>query len=694
VSNGATPPSSAATFAAGSRVAGYRLEEQIGRGGMAVVFQALDERLNRRVALKVLGSAQVDEAFRQRFVRESQAAAAVDDAHIIPVYEAGEADGVLFIAMRLVRGGDLRTLVARHGPLSPARAGWILSCVASALDAAHARGLVHRDVKPANMLLDVRSGRPDHVYLSDFGVSKAAIETGGLTDHGQFVGTADYAAPEQIQGLGVDGRTDQYALGCSAYELLCGQPPFSGRDLLATVYAQVSQPHPVPSSVRAELRAAVDEVFARVLAKSPADRYGSCEEFAAELRSALGLVPYTDRPAVPRYDQAGGSDGEDAATLDPAAARIQADRIRAAPRDSWPDSGSTIQMPAGAAEARTSGAPRRHLGAADGVRWRRALAGVLAVAVVAGGAAAFALTHGRTPAAAVPVRVGPARYGGGLVMTQVWQLSGSRGTSLDVTITVRNTSAKVAHVLLDEPIPAAVAKKLGSVRANHGGKVLAGIRVLVWDLPLKPASSVRVGFRVPEPADGATAARLNAWVSAFRKVATYQDLELLKPGGKPVLKYLMITPPEVWLYPSQSYALTLGGVLSNADSAPVRDLSGAIWSSQDPSVVTVTPSGVILSEAPGTTVVTARIGFVTASAIVTVLAAGSAQTGPVTSPPSGQSSPASTPASSAPASPTTSSSSPASSSTTSSSPASSSSASPTSPAPGSSSPAAAQSSGG
>ena len=217
----------AAGFGAGSRVAGYRLEERIGAGGMAVVFRARDERLGRLVALKILAPAlAADAAFRQRFIRESQAAAAVDDPHIVPVFEAGEAGGVLFIAMRYVPGGDVRTLVDREGPLPSARAAAIISPVASALDAAHAAGLVHRDVKPANMLVDARPGRPDHVYLSDFGLSKGMVSVAGLTGAGQFLGTLDYVSPEQVEGRAVDGRADEYALACAAFELLTGGPPF------------------------------------------------------------------------------------------------------------------------------------------------------------------------------------------------------------------------------------------------------------------------------------------------------------------------------------------------------------------------------------------------------------------------------------------------------------------------------------
>ena len=173
----------------GSRIAGYRVEDQVCAGGMAVVFRAVDERLGRHVALKVLSAElAADGEFRERFIRESRAAAAVDDPHLIPVYGAGEADGVLFIAMRYVAGGDVRSLVRRDGPLSPARMAAIVSPVASALDGAHAAGLVHRDVKPANMLLDVRQGRPDHVYLGDFGISRQMLSAAGLTGTGQLSG--------------------------------------------------------------------------------------------------------------------------------------------------------------------------------------------------------------------------------------------------------------------------------------------------------------------------------------------------------------------------------------------------------------------------------------------------------------------------------------------------------------------------
>jgi serine/threonine protein kinase len=182
-------------------IPGYQIEARVGAGGMAVVFRAHDERLRRPVALKILATPlAADDGFRRRFVREARAAAMVDDPHIIPVFEAGESDGLLFIAMRFVAGGDVRSLLSRSGAMSAGRATGIISAVASALDAAHRAGLVHRDVKPANMLIDVRPGRPDHVYLSDFGLSKGALSSGGVTRAGHVVGTPAYLAPEQAAG--------------------------------------------------------------------------------------------------------------------------------------------------------------------------------------------------------------------------------------------------------------------------------------------------------------------------------------------------------------------------------------------------------------------------------------------------------------------------------------------------------------
>ncbi len=278
-------------------MAGYLLEQQVGSGGMATVFRAVDEGLGRRVAVKVLARAfAADTSFRKRFIRESRAAAAVDDPHIIPVYEAGDSGGVLFIAMRYVPGRDVQTLLAEQGPLPSAQVAAIISPVASALDAAHAAGLVHRDVKPANMLLDVHPGRPDHVYLSDFGLAKAALQSAALTVKGEFLGTPAYAAPEQILGRAADGRTDQYALACTAFEMLTGHPPFEREHWMAVILAHQQAEPPKSAALRPGLSPAADPVLARALAKAPDERYPTCTDFAEALRAALGVPPYHSVP--------------------------------------------------------------------------------------------------------------------------------------------------------------------------------------------------------------------------------------------------------------------------------------------------------------------------------------------------------------------------------------------------------------
>jgi serine/threonine protein kinase len=283
-------------LAPGFRIAGYVLERLVGVGGMAAVYQARDEQLGRVVALKLLAG---DEAVRMRFVREARAVAAVDHPHIIPVYAAGDADGMQYIAMRFVAGDTLQGVIRKNGVLSPRRTAAFISPVASALDAAHAAGLVHRDVKPGNILVDARRGGPEHAYLTDFGIARAMLSAGTLTVAGQFLGTPDYAPPEQVNGQPVDGRADQYALGCVAFEMLTGTVPFKRELPIAVLYAHLSTPPPALTSIRTDLPPAVDDVLGRAMAKSPDERYPSCADFADALRDALGLDPYDPSRAAP-----------------------------------------------------------------------------------------------------------------------------------------------------------------------------------------------------------------------------------------------------------------------------------------------------------------------------------------------------------------------------------------------------------
>ncbi|WP_226874669.1 serine/threonine-protein kinase [Microbispora sitophila] len=268
----------------GRRLGDYTVEAVVGRGGMATVYRARDQRLGRAVALKVLAPQLAhDDRFRDRFVRESRMVASIDHPNIIPVYEAGERDDLLFIAMRYVEGSDLRKLVQSEGALPVGRANPLFAQIASALDAAHAHGLVHRDVKPANILVT----RSDHVYLTDFGLTKSSAAEAGLTSHGHFMGTPRYVAPEQIRGLPVDGRSDLYAFACVVYEALAGQPPFQRDTELALLYAHVSHDPPPLTPYRPDLPHAVNAVITRALAKSPAERFETCQAFVSALRDAI-----------------------------------------------------------------------------------------------------------------------------------------------------------------------------------------------------------------------------------------------------------------------------------------------------------------------------------------------------------------------------------------------------------------------
>jgi streptogramin lyase len=271
----------------GDVFAGYRVTGVAGRGGMGVVYEAQQLDLERPVALKLIATPLArDEAFRERFVRESRAAAAIDHPNVIPVYSAGEDDGRLFLAMRFVDGEDLRSLVQREGPLEPARAASIIAQIGNALDAAHARGLVHRDIKPANVLLD-----RDHAYLTDFGLTKRLTGETTMTGSGRWVGTLGYIAPEQIRGEGVDARADVYALGCLLFYVLTGVAPYRRDSDEATLYAHLNDVAPDARALVPEVPGALAEVVARALEKDPDDRYLSAGDLGRAALAAVGDGP-------------------------------------------------------------------------------------------------------------------------------------------------------------------------------------------------------------------------------------------------------------------------------------------------------------------------------------------------------------------------------------------------------------------
>jgi hypothetical protein len=267
-------------------IAGFRVQSLIGAGSMGSVYLAEDTRTGARVALKVMTAVLAeDERFRQRFVRESALAATLDHPHVVRTIASGEADGLLFLAMAHVEGSDLREVLRREGRLEPDRALRLLAQAAAALDAAHAAGLVHRDVKPGNILIgsDTDGG---HAYVCDFGLARHVSSVSSLTGERGFVGTIDYVPPEQIQGGAIDSRTDVYSLGCVLFECLAGARPFERESELAVVFAHLNEPPPRITELRPELPAAFDAVFATALAKAPEARFQTCGELARAARAA------------------------------------------------------------------------------------------------------------------------------------------------------------------------------------------------------------------------------------------------------------------------------------------------------------------------------------------------------------------------------------------------------------------------
>jgi DNA-binding beta-propeller fold protein YncE len=270
----------------GTDFLGYRIEDVIGRGGMGVVYRAYDLRLKRPVALKLVApSLTADERLRERFARESELVMSLEHPNVVPIYDAGDVDGRLYLAMRLVDGTDLGSLLRAEGALAPDRAVTICTQIASALDAAHARGLVHRDVKPSNVLLD----SSEHVYLADFGLTRRLDDQAVEPGSERSIGTPAYLAPEQLEGQQVDGRADEYSLGCLLYECLTGESVFPRGSRLAVAWAHLEEEPPRASGRSPGLPEAIDDVISRALAKDPELRYPTCGALITAAEEALGL---------------------------------------------------------------------------------------------------------------------------------------------------------------------------------------------------------------------------------------------------------------------------------------------------------------------------------------------------------------------------------------------------------------------
>jgi Protein kinase domain len=338
-------------LAEGEEFAGYRIERRLGRGGMGILYLALEPGLERQVALKLIApEAAADEVFARRFAEESRIAASIEHANVVPIYAAGEEAGVPWIAMRYVAGSDLGRRIAREGRIEPADAVALIAQVGNGLDAIHAAGLVHRDVKPANVLL---GGEPasEHAYITDFGVARNVATESGLTQTGRFVGTLDYVAPEQISGGQIDARVDVYALGCLLFKLLTGEVPFPREGEAARLYAHLHDPPPAPSLYAPSVSMALDDVVVRAMSKAPDDRHPSAGDLGRAAEAALGGTPVS----IPERTVATGA----AATREPEAPKQTEPGPREMETEKLPErraGGGRRQLPIGGLLALIAGA--------------------------------------------------------------------------------------------------------------------------------------------------------------------------------------------------------------------------------------------------------------------------------------------------------------------------------------------------
>jgi hypothetical protein len=357
-------------LSAGDEFAGYEIEQSLGRGGMGVLYLAIEPGLERRVALKLIApEAAADEVFARRFAEESRIAASIEHPNVVPIYAAGEEDGVPFIAMRYVSGSDLGRRLAREGRLEPAVAAQLIAQVGNGLDAIHAAGLVHRDVKPANVLLGGTGGE-DHAYITDFGVARNVATESGLTQTGRFVGTLDYVAPEQISGGVVNARADVYALGCLLFKLLTGDVPYPRDGEAARLYAHLNDPPPAPSLHATAVPMALDDVAIRAMSKQPDDRYPSAGDLG---RAAVAALSGSSPDLPERTVATGAAATRESVVPEPTTVAVSASEATA----------QTRRLDHGASQGGSGGA-RRRLALVGGVVLVAAIA-IAAVVFLGGG---------------------------------------------------------------------------------------------------------------------------------------------------------------------------------------------------------------------------------------------------------------------------------------------------------------------
>jgi tRNA A-37 threonylcarbamoyl transferase component Bud32 len=565
-------------------IPGYEVRGLIGRGAMSSVYRANQVRVGRDVALKVLSRRSADdERLRQAFLRESQVLAELDHPNVVPVYDAGEENGSLYLAMRLVSGPDLAELIRQSSGLDPQRTIAIGRQLADAIDAAHEAGLVHRDIKPANVMLETDDSGADHVFLCDFGLGgSVAAPDPDRTDLDSTLGTANYSSPEQIAGGSVGPASDIYSFACLLFECLTGRVPYSRDNVAAVAYAHMEETPPSVVALRADLPAAVDAVLARGLAKDPAERPASARALVEELVSA--------------------GDGAIAA---PATSTIT-------PAVVVPRGGSGRGEPpfeSGAARRRTN-------------PWRqsaRAMLVAVPVILLAAAIAVFGvLQHDATAVpGAVERALTPVKLPNGLVLSGKWALAGKDGSVLQVTTTIANNTNRPVAGFVDDVVPGSLATSIRDLHflrttpphVEGSGRPL----VLRWDFrdkPLAARSLTHRYFNIDVPVDGREVSRLDAWagqrLGALRSHLS-GDIQLLDPAS------LRSSPTAPFtLVAGQGVRVSLTGRYKDS-SAPVDRAMfvDTVWTSARRHVARVQAikgDGFVVGVSPGVTTIRAQVG--------------------------------------------------------------------------------------
>ncbi|MGI8723412.1 MAG: serine/threonine-protein kinase, partial [Geodermatophilaceae bacterium] len=597
----------------GQVIAGYRIESLVATGGHAVVYRAHDLSLGRDVALKVLATdVAQSEAFRQRFIRESQLAASLDHPNIIPIYDADAVDDLLYIAMRYVPGPTLQSLLAQTGPMAFDRTVALLGQVASALDTAHAHGLVHRDVKPHNILVTPpgERGDGDHAYLTDFGLTKRVASLSGLTAVGNFLGTIDYIAPEQITGDPVSSQTDVYALGCVLFQALTGQVPFIRDHDAAVIYAHLNDPAPSARALRPSLPAEVDAVLAQALAKQPADRHASCSGLIKAMHAAMASGPGNgtrpvSREAPTRLTARPPTAGDKTAEADrlSVAETRSADQVSLSDTDAPTYIGELSGAGLAAGSVRVTGRPR--VFPASG-RTRLIIAAIVA-AVTALGVTAVVVSN-RSPGAAVsravlpfPDESYPAK---GIVVSRAWVLQGRHGDQVHGELVVISKS--------ESPIPFVEALPKSMVASASRITFSPQKSRTLRDDPVVELTATghrsTITYDVPVARGPVKLSRLREWAAAQQQEAK----AFLGKGAPVTLATLTIAPKSLRLLAGGPAGLVqLAGLYSNRKPADPASLAKAVFDVIPPGIVAVERRGALYAIrplSPGSADVTAYLG--------------------------------------------------------------------------------------